>query len=1017
VTRVTKSWRWLPLALVALLVAAPAAYSQEETGNVYVVAGDNTGAKLPGVTVELSGVGAPQLQITNAQGQARFLSLSPGSYQLRASLEGFSTVEYPSIVVNVGRNTSIEANLSPAVEETITVTSESPLLDERAISAGTSITQVELEKIPTARDPWAILNQASGVMVDRINVGGNESGQQSVFRGQGVNDDENDFLVDGVQITDMDAIGASPTYYDFDQFQEVQLSTGGTDVTKNTAGVSVNVVTKRGTNEFRGSARFMLTDAAGYFGALTQADPDVNASDLGDFNSVQSAFGGNSVDRIEDLGFEAGGPVISDKLWAWASWAQNDINNLVGVTTLADGTTRGGTEDRTILESTSVKLNAQITSSNSAVGSFNNGDKLKFGRGAAPNKDASATWNQRGPTGITKIEDTHVFNANFFASAQYSYIDGGFSLTAKGGSGSGIPATKTVGGEQFTDASGFQTNAASGGTSRPTEEMRAEASYFASTGNLNHELKFGYRQREAGGSSAWSYPGRNIWHYDGSYANLTADTLANFGIPASRLPDAGVVYAYRQGPAPVTANYDSAWVQDTITTGQWTFNAGLRYDKQDGENGAATVAANIAFPDRMPALNFQGNDADGLAWESISLRLGATYALGDERKTLLRASLAQFPDAMSSGNIGRTNPVSANGLALLFLDSPGGQAQFYDDGEEVHQLFGFWGFNTLNPTALSTAAQNDPNMDAPMTNELILGVEHALLPEFVVGANLTIRKITDYQDFQRLFLDENTGEIRTASASEYVSDGFLTGNLPDGSSYNVETFTAPDYLTYTGGLLLTNGDREVDSQALSVHFTKRLADRWMARGFFNYNLKEEWSVPSSYFNNNDPNRVQPGFESGSVIDGELLVVQSTGSGKGDIWIQSGWQANLNGLYQVAPDRPWGFNVAANINAREGYPIPYYVNKFGTDGIGRNILVVDDIEDFRTDDIMTVDLRLEKEFASSSNTSLTFSMEAFNLLNEAFVLQRFDNLSAGNAQHIGETLSPRVFRLGVRLNWR
>jgi hypothetical protein len=67
--------------------------------------------------------------------------------------------------------------------------------------------------------------------------------------------------------------------------------------------------------------------------------------------------------------------------------------------------------------------------------------------------------------------------------------------------------------------------------------------------------------------------------------------------------------------------------------------------------------------------------------------------------------------------------------------------------------------------------------------------------------------------------------------------------------------------------------------------------------------------------------------------------------------------------------------------------------------------------------MTVDLRLEKEFASSSSTSMTFSIEAFNLLNEAFVLQRFDNLSAGNAAHIGETLSPRVFRLGVRLNWR
>jgi Carboxypeptidase regulatory-like domain/TonB-dependent Receptor Plug Domain len=1017
VTRIQTKWRWLPLALVALLAAAPAVYSQEETGNVYVVVGDNTSAALPGATVELSGVGAPQLQITNAQGQVRFLALSPGTYQLKATLEGFSTVEYPSVVVSVGRNTTIEANLSPAVEETITVTSESPLLDERKVAAGTSITQVELEKIPTARDPWAILNQASGVMVDRINVGGNESGQQSVFRGQGVNDDENDFLVDGVQITDMSAIGASPTYYDFDQFQEVQLSTGGTDVTKNTAGVSVNLVTKRGTNEFRGSARFMLTDGGGYFGALDQADSSVSSRDLGNFNSEQTDFGGNKIDRIEDLGFEAGGPVWKDKLWAWASWAQNDINNITGVTFLADGTSRGGTPDRTILESTSIKLNAQISGSNSAVGSFNNGDKLKFGRGASPEKDASATWNQRGPTGITKFEDTHVFSPNFFASAQYSFVDGGFSLAAQGGVGSSIPALKAVGGEKFIDASGFVTNNASGGNSRPTEEYRAEASYFTSTGNLNHEIKFGFRSREATTSSAWSYPGRNIWHYDGSAAGLDADTLADFGIPASRLPDAGVVYAYRQGPAPVTANYESAWVQDTITSGQWTFNAGVRLDQQDGKNGAASVDANIAFPDRVPALDFPGNNADGISWESLSLRLGATYALGDERKTLLRGSFAQFPDALSLTNISRTNPVSGSGLAMLFLDSPGGQSQFYDDGEDVYELFGFWGFNVNDRTGLSTSNVNDPGMNAPMTNELILGVEHAFLPEFVVGANFTYRLIKDFQDFQRLFLDSNTGEVRTASASEYVSDGFVTGTLPDGSSYSVETFAAPSNLEYAGGTLLTNGDREVESQALSVNFTKRLANRWMARGFFNYNLKEEWSVPSSYFNNNDPNRVQPGFESGSVIDGELFVVQSTGSGKSDNWIQSTWQANLNGLYQVAPDRPWGFNVAANISGREGYPIPYYRTAFGSDGLARNILVSKNIEDFRNDDIFTVDLRLEKEFASSSNTSLTFSLEAFNLLNEAYVLQRYDNLAAGNAQHIGETLSPRVYRLGVRLNWR
>ena len=58
----------------------------------------------------------------------------------------------------------------------------------------------------------------------------------------------------------------------------------------------------------------------------------------------------------------------------------------------------------------------------------------------------------------------------------------------------------------------------------------------------------------------------------------------------------------------------------------------------------------------------------------------------------------------------------------------------------------------------------------------------------------------------------------------------------------------------------------------------------------------------------------------------------------EAFLQSTWQWNLNGMYQVAPDRPWGFNVAANLYGREGYPLPYYRNVAGLDGIRRRIVV-------------------------------------------------------------------------------
>ena len=98
-----------------------------------------------------------------------------------------------------------------AVEDVITVTAESPLLDERRVTTGCTVSQTELEKIPTARDSWAVLQTTPGVLTDRINAGGDESGQQSVV-----------WAVDGLVVTDMTALGTSPADYDFDAFEEMQ---------------------------------------------------------------------------------------------------------------------------------------------------------------------------------------------------------------------------------------------------------------------------------------------------------------------------------------------------------------------------------------------------------------------------------------------------------------------------------------------------------------------------------------------------------------------------------------------------------------------------------------------------------------------------------------------------------------------------------------------------------------------------------------------------------------------------
>lgn len=118
--------RALLAALCALVVGSGTALAQLQTGNLYGTVSDRSGHPLPGVTVTLSGLGAPSVQVTNAQGQFRFLGLAPAGYSVQAELEGYATFDDPHVEVNVGRNTSLEIELSTAIEGGITRTPTTP---------------------------------------------------------------------------------------------------------------------------------------------------------------------------------------------------------------------------------------------------------------------------------------------------------------------------------------------------------------------------------------------------------------------------------------------------------------------------------------------------------------------------------------------------------------------------------------------------------------------------------------------------------------------------------------------------------------------------------------------------------------------------------------------------------------------------------------------------------------------------------------------------------------------------
>ncbi len=141
------------------------------------------------------------------------------------------------VVVGVGQTVELPVTLAiGALTETVNVTAASPMVDARQTGTATSVTIDELTNIPTSRDPFSLLRSVNGVLVDRVNVGGNETGQQSNFVSKGTRPQDAVWTLDGVAITDMTLTGSSPTYFNWDNFEAIHVATAGQAITQQTGG-------------------------------------------------------------------------------------------------------------------------------------------------------------------------------------------------------------------------------------------------------------------------------------------------------------------------------------------------------------------------------------------------------------------------------------------------------------------------------------------------------------------------------------------------------------------------------------------------------------------------------------------------------------------------------------------------------------------------------------------------------------------------------------------------------------
>jgi hypothetical protein len=293
--------------MAATLLAWPAA-AQEQRGVIEGAVKDASGAVLPGVTVEARAAGGAVLTTTtDGQGIFRFPSVAPSMYEVTATLAGFGPRTIPDVRIGLGQIKTLDFTLAVAgVAETVEVRAVSPLVDVRQPARQTNIRSEQIELLPKGRDFTTLVTQAPGANVEP------KLGGLSI---DGASAGENRYLIDGMETTDpQDGTSGMPLIADF--IEEVQVkSSGYTAEFGGATGGVINVLTKSGTNELRGTASFQFQGSA-----LAGEEPRTLRRNLTDAQVAEYiVYPKDDTKRIEP-GFSIGGPIVRNRAWFYGAY-------------------------------------------------------------------------------------------------------------------------------------------------------------------------------------------------------------------------------------------------------------------------------------------------------------------------------------------------------------------------------------------------------------------------------------------------------------------------------------------------------------------------------------------------------------------------------------------------------------------------------------------------------------------------------------------------------------------------
>jgi hypothetical protein len=626
---------WLVTLLLPATVFAQAAI----TG----VVKDASGAVLPGVTVEAASpvlIERVRSVATDDTGQYRIVDLRPGTYSITFTLPGFSTVKREGIELGGTFVATVNADLRVgSLEETITVTGETPIVDVQSARVQNIVDREVLTAIPSSRNANGIQMVIPGLTTgttfgDSGGITGGGGGMAGNIHGARASDSRT--MTDGINMGWAGA-NSNAALANVAGAQEVVLTTSGGLGEAETGGVVLNVIPRDGGNIFGGS--FVLSGATG----------SMQGSNYTDELKAQGLRSPSELIKVREINPMGGGPLVRDKVWFYLTYrevyAENTVpgmwfNKNAGDPTkwvvdfdlnrpaFRDSLTRNGvariTWQVTPRHKLSVNHSEQYDLGNIKGGGMANRTPEAEGiRLYTPGHIQQVSWSS--PYTNRILFEAGWGNylsryANFAPRRDGSHADGMISVLEQGGQIPGLTyrLDAPLGG-------GYQRHQI--GT---RAQVRASVSYVPGA----HNMKFGYY-------GGYSNPSQ-------AYHNVTPFVQFRFN---NGVPNQLTQTAVNPGEVKFVRNLipTSFYAQDTYTRSRLTLQGGVRYDAivsnyPDSSVGGAGYAL-------MPnQISYAAGSTEGVNWKDLTPRISAAYDVFGNGRTAVKVNLGKYVQALTASN-------------------------------------------------------------------------------------------------------------------------------------------------------------------------------------------------------------------------------------------------------------------------------------------------------------------------------------------------------------------------------